>query len=84
MNGKALVGQHGSWNRTKLAGYQVVLLTWEDEARVVEVPFLTGFQVGGEVMGRPVDVIEAEDGTIFVSDDKAGVIWRVDRVEGGG
>ena len=82
MNGKALVGQHGSWNRTKLAGYQVVLLTWEDEARVVELPFLTGFQVGGDVMGRPVDVIEAEDGTIFVSDDKAGVIWRVDRAGG--
>jgi glucose/arabinose dehydrogenase len=80
MNGRALVGQHGSWNRSTLAGYQVVMLTWADEGRIVEEPFLTGFREGGNVMGRPVDVIEAEDGTIFVSDDKAGVIWRVDRV----
>lgn len=78
MNGRALVAQHGSWNRSKLAGYQVVMLSFEGE-RVVEVPFLWGFQAGGNVMGRPVDVIEAGDGTIFVSDDNAGVIWKVER-----
>ena len=84
MNGKALVGQHGSWNRSKLAGYQVALLSFEDDGRIVEVPFLAGFHEGGTVMGRPVDVIEAGDGTIFVSDDTAGVIWRIDQVADGG
>lgn len=78
MNGRALVAEHGSWNRSKLAGYQVVMLTFEGE-RVTEVPFLWGFQEGANVMGRPVDVIEAGDGTIYVSDDKAGVIWKVER-----
>lgn len=78
MNGRALVAQHGSWNRSKLAGYQVVMLTFKGE-RVIEVPFLWGFQEGGNVMGRPVDVVEADDGAIYVSDDKAGVIWKVDR-----
>jgi glucose/arabinose dehydrogenase len=80
MDGRALVGQHGSWNRSTLAGYRVAMLTWTDDGRIVEEPFLTGFEEGGDVMGRPVDIIEAEDGTIFVSDDKAGVIWRLDRV----
>ncbi|MFO1169668.1 MAG: PQQ-dependent sugar dehydrogenase [Hyphomicrobiaceae bacterium] len=78
MNGRALVAEHGSWNRSKLAGYQVVMLTFEGD-RVIEVPFLWGFQEGGDVMGRPVDVIEADDGTIYVSDDKLGVIWKVER-----
>lgn len=79
MNGRALVAEHGSWNRSKLAGYQVVMLIFDGE-RVTEVPFLWGFQEGANVMGRPVDVVEADDGTIYVSDDKAGVIWRVEPV----
>ncbi|MEZ5926554.1 MAG: PQQ-dependent sugar dehydrogenase [Hyphomicrobiaceae bacterium] len=81
LNGSALVAQHGSWNRSTLAGYQVVRLTWLDEAKISEVPFMTGFRDGGRVLGRPVDVIEAPDGMILVSDDKAGVIWRVDPAE---
>lgn len=78
LNGKALVGLHGSWNRSTLAGYQVVMLGWEEGARVTEQPFLWDFHDRGDVMGRPVDVIEREDGVIFVSDDHAGVIWRID------
>ena len=77
MNGTALVAQHGSWNRSKLAGYQLVALSFDGTGRITEAPFLWGFQMGGDVMGRPVDVIERDDGTIFVSDDQAGVIWRV-------
>lgn len=75
-----LVAQHGSWNRSTLAGYQVLGFVMLTEPSWAEQPFLWGFQTGGDVMGRPVDIIEREDGTIFVSDDHAGVIWRVDAV----
>jgi glucose/arabinose dehydrogenase len=74
--GTALVAQHGSWNRSSKVGYRVVTLRW-GESGIVEEPFMTGFLQDGEVIGRPVDVIEASDGTIFVSDDNRGAIYRI-------
>jgi glucose/arabinose dehydrogenase len=74
-----LVALHGSWNRTRKDGYKVVSLAWADDGTVREEDFLTGFLVDEDVIGRPVDVAEAEDGTIFVSDDYAGAIYRVVR-----
>jgi glucose/arabinose dehydrogenase len=74
--GEALVAEHGSWNRAAKDGYQVVALTWRDGG-IGEAPFLTGFLKDGDVSGRPVDIVEAPDGTIFISDDFGGVIWRV-------
>ncbi len=73
----ALVSQHGSWNRSSRSGYQVVSLHWDGDGNITERPFLTGFEVDEDVVGRPVDVVEAPDGTIYVSDDLSGVIWRV-------
>jgi glucose/arabinose dehydrogenase len=75
--GRALVALHGSWNRTHKDGYKVVSLRWGDDGTIREEDFLTGFLVDEDVIGRPVDVAEAEDGTIFVSDDYAGAIYRV-------
>jgi glucose/arabinose dehydrogenase len=75
--GRALVALHGSWNRTRKDGYEVVSLAWSDDGTIREEDFLTGFLVDDEVIGRPVDVAEAADGTIFVSDDYAGAIYRV-------
>jgi len=73
----ALVAEHGSWNRSQKIGYQVVALHWR-EGQITEEPFLTGFLKGGsDVLGRPVDIVESPDGTIFISDDYNGVIWRV-------
>jgi glucose/arabinose dehydrogenase len=72
----ALVTEHGSWNRSVKDGYQVVALTWGEDA-ISQAPFLTGFLKDGEVSGRPVDIAEAPDGTVFISDDFGGVIWRV-------
>jgi len=77
----ALVALHGSWNRSTPDGYKVVLLQWRDDGTIAESDFLTGFEAHGEVVGRPVDVAEAADGTIFVSDDYAGAIYRI--VSGG-
>jgi glucose/arabinose dehydrogenase len=75
--GRALVALHGSWNRTRKDGYKVVSLSWADDGTVREEDFLTGFLVEDDVIGRPVDVAEADDGTIFVSDDYAGAVYRV-------
>jgi glucose/arabinose dehydrogenase len=75
--GRALVALHGSWNRTRKDGYKVVSLAWADDGSIREEDFLTGFLSDEDVIGRPVDVAEAADGTIFVSDDYAGAIYRV-------
>lgn len=73
----ALVALHGSWNRSKLDGYRVVSLHWGDDGEITERDFLTGFEVDEDVIGRPVDVIEGADGSIYVSDDYAGSIYRL-------
>jgi glucose/arabinose dehydrogenase len=75
--GRALVALHGSWNRTRKDGYKVVSLAWADDGSIREEDFLSGFLSDEDVIGRPVDVAEAGDGTIFVSDDYAGAIYRV-------
>jgi glucose/arabinose dehydrogenase len=73
----ALVGFHGSWNRTKKQGYEVVSLHWGADGRIEVKPFVTGFQKNEEVIGRPVDTSQGPDGAIYISDDYAGVIYRV-------
>jgi glucose/arabinose dehydrogenase len=73
----ALVALHGSWNRSKPDGYQVVSLHWRNDGRIEERPFLWGFLDATGIIGRPVDIAEADDGTLYVSDDYAGVIYRV-------
>jgi glucose/arabinose dehydrogenase len=75
--GAALVAQHGSWNRTKKSGYKVVSLHWGADGSIAERDFLVGFEEKNEVIGRPVDVEEGEDGTIYVSDDYASVVYWV-------
>jgi glucose/arabinose dehydrogenase len=77
--GAALVALHGSWNRTRKDGYEVVSLHWNPDGTIREEPFLAGFLADENVIGRPVDVAEAPDGTIFVSDDYAGAVYRVTR-----
>ncbi|MCH2187436.1 PQQ-dependent sugar dehydrogenase [Myxococcota bacterium] len=73
----ALVAQHGSWNRTEKAGYRVLSLHWQQDDSIEERDFLVGFEVDEDVTGRPADVIEGPDGAFYISDDYAGVIWRV-------
>jgi len=80
--GRALVALHGSWNRTRKDGYKIVSLAWTEAGAIREEDFLVGFLVDEDVIGRPVDVAEAEDGTIFVSDDYAGAIYRIVRSDG--
>jgi glucose/arabinose dehydrogenase len=75
--GAALVAQHGSWNRTHKSGYKVVSLHWGDDGKITERDFLVGFEENENVIGRPVDVAEASDGTIYVSDDYASSVYWV-------
>lgn len=81
--GGAFVGQHGSWNRSRFAGYRVVFVPFRD-GRPAGAPedFLTGFiadEAKREVHGRPVGVAVAADGALLVADDASGTIWRVRR-----
>ncbi len=79
----ALVALHGSWNRSKLDGYKVVALDFADDGSVTERDFLTGFLgADGTVLGRPAGVTQGADGAIYVTDDYAGVVYRVSATPG--
>jgi len=78
----ALVALHGSWNRTRKDGYKVVALRFAPDGTIREEDFLVGFLENEDVAGRPVDVAEGPDGTLFVSDDYGGVVYRVKRSDG--
>ena len=75
----AFIGQHGSWNRSKLVGYKVVFVPFDKGKPGKPEDFLTGFLVGNDkdVHGRPVGVAVLPDGSMLVADDAAGRIWRV-------
>ena len=76
LNGTALVAEHGSWNRSVKVGYRIIRLIFEGESISEEV-FLTGCELDDEVICRPVDVLEAPDGRLFVSDDYAGAMYTI-------
>jgi glucose/arabinose dehydrogenase len=75
----ALVALHGSWNRSTLDGYKVVALHWQPDGRIVEREFVSGFLGAGGIIGRPAGVTQGPGGDIFVTDDYAGVVYRVTR-----
>lgn len=75
--GAAIVALHGSWNRTTKQGYAVVSLHFDSHGRITERPFVNGFNLEEDVIGRPVDVAEGPDGAIYISDDYAGAVYRV-------
>lgn len=77
----AFVGQHGSWNRSKLSGYKVVFVPFADGKPIGKAEdFLTGFikdEKKSRVHGRPVGVTVIPDGSLLVTDDASNVIWQV-------
>ena len=86
---QVFIAEHGSWNRSKEAGrtgYRVAVVRLDDDGAAVGYePFMTGFLSadGREVQGRPVDVLVAPDGSLLVSDDKRGAIFRISYAAGG-
>lgn len=77
--GSAFAAEHGSWNRHKRTGYEVVRVPLKNGRATGEYEdFLTGFvTAGGDVWGRPVGVSIGNDGSMFVTDDGSGSIWHV-------
>lgn len=76
----AFIARHGSWNRKPPSGYDVVYVPFDERGNPAgkPVPVLTGFLTGeGTTRGRPTWVEWAGDGALLVSDDTAGIIWRV-------
>jgi glucose/arabinose dehydrogenase len=72
------IAEHGSWNRSKKVGYNVSRAVLDAKGNVVKVePFATGWLNGEEFWGRPADVQVARDGSLLVSDDVAGAIFRI-------
>ena len=72
------IARHGSWNRTKKIGGDVVVAKLNKDGSVKSVePFLTGFLQNNGYLGRPVDVQVMKDGSLLVSDDYAGAVYRV-------
>lgn len=76
--GGLLVAYHGSWNRSVPTGYKIVLIT-DDPLGVRGIEdFITGWLApDGAALGRPVDILALQGGVLYVSDDKAGVIYKV-------
>ena len=80
MRGDALVAFHGSWNRSVPTGAKVVRVRIQDGRPVAYEDFISGWQgPNGRRWGRPVDVLVHRDGSILISDDAEGVIYRVSR-----
>jgi glucose/arabinose dehydrogenase len=75
--GVALAALHGSWNRSTLAGYKVVSLHFAAGGSVEQRDFLTGFELDEDVIGRPVEMAFGLDGAIYISDDYAGVVYKI-------
>jgi len=80
-HGGAFVAFHGSWNRSKRVGYKIVFIPFKD-GKPLSGPedFLTGWMLAEyrrEVWGRPVGILQMPDGSLLISDDGAGKIWRV-------
>jgi glucose/arabinose dehydrogenase len=78
--GSAFATMHGSWNREKRTGYKVVRLLFDGSGKPTGEyeDFMTGFVVSDtQVWGRPVGVAVGNDGSLFVTEDGNGTIWRV-------
>jgi len=72
------IAEHGSWNRSQKIGYRVTLVRLDGSGKAIGYePFAEGWLQEGRAWGRPADVSVAPDGSLFVSDDTAGAIYRI-------
>ena len=82
-DGHLLVALHGSWNSSVKVGYAVWRIPWDGEPAGEPEPFATGFLPDGatDALGRPAGLAVGVDGALYVSDDKAGFIYRIARIQ---
>jgi glucose/arabinose dehydrogenase len=76
--GQAFIARHGSWNKTKKIGGDILVAKLNADGTLKSLePFLTGFLQDNNYVGRPVDLLVMKDGSLLISDDFAGAIYRV-------
>ena len=75
--GAIIVAEHGSWNRTQKSGYRVMTVRLAGRKVLSYEPLIAGFEQDERAWGRPVDVQPLPDGSLLVSDDLAGAVYRV-------
>lgn len=71
------IAEHGSWNRSTPVGYRVVVAFPNDDGTATSEVFADGWLSGNRAWGRPVDVLQAPDGSLLISDDAANMIYRI-------
>lgn len=71
------IAEHGSWNRSEKIGYRLTLVTRDEQGNLRYSVFAQGWLQGQKAWGRPVDLLVMPDGALLVSDDSAGVIYRI-------
>jgi glucose/arabinose dehydrogenase len=75
--GQIFIAEHGSWNRSVPIGYRITLVSLDENRPVKYEAFAEGWLQGMTAWGRPVDVQVIEDGSLLISDDKAGLVYRI-------
>jgi len=76
-SGQVFIAEHGSWNRSSKVGYRISVVKLRGSKAVAYEPFITGWLQGEQPWGRPADVLVLPDGSLLVSDDFAGAVYRV-------
>jgi len=71
------IAEHGSWNRSEKIGYRITLVSRDEQGQLRYSVFAEGWLQGQNAWGRPADVLVMPDGALLVSDDSAGVIYRI-------
>ena len=76
---QALIAEHGSWNRSEKIGYRISIVSFDDTGEPSSYqPFIYGWLQGeDDIRGRPVSFLQMEDGSLLISDDHTGTIYRV-------
>ena len=76
--GQVFIAEHGSWNRSRKIGYRVALVRIDAGGRALAYePFAEGWLEGERAWGRPADVSVGPDGSLYVSDDSSGAVYRI-------
>ena len=71
------IAEHGSWNRSNKIGYRITLVSLEDSQAVSYEPFAEGWLQDETASGLPAYLLELPDGSLLLSDDQAGIVYRI-------
>jgi glucose/arabinose dehydrogenase len=75
--GRIFIAEHGSWNRSRKVGYRLVSVFVEGDRALDQEVFAQGWLQGEKAWGRPVDLLVMPDGSLLISDDRVGAVYRI-------